>query len=412
MIKKLKIAVFYNLPAGGALKALQVSLRFLKSKGHYIDVYTLDTADDSFAPLEEFIDNYYVYPVKRSRLRKLIFNTINKTISSVNLPDDSNVYIRFNDFKNTQRKIAEDINGKDYDFVFSGQDAKFTLTPAIFEFLEKPILYYCQEPFRTNEKILWKLTDDSSTIFNKLYLKFIRKKHVELDIEYAEYADYILCNSYYSHETLLKVYGLNSQVSYLGIDNNVFIPQNISRENFILSVGQIVGTKGYDFIIRSIGKIDMKVRPKLVITGYVTFPKWKNYLVQLAKDEEVELEILQDIPYDELIELYNKAKLFVFGSYLEPFGLAPLEALACGTPVVAVREGGMRETVVHNQNGFLVDRDEKKFAEAIVKLLTDDELWNKFSIDGPKYVNNNWTLEHAGQNLLYHINRFLDENAD
>lgn len=412
MRKELKIAVFYNLPTGGALKALQDSLRFLKSNGHYIDVYTLDTADDSFAPLKDFIDNYYVYPVRRSKFRKILFGSINKIIPSVNLPETSNVYIRFNDFKNAQKKIANDINVKDYDLVFLGQDATFTVSPAILEYLEKSTLYYCQEPSRTNEKILRKLKDESNTFFNKIYIKYFKQKYIKLDIEYASYADSILVNSYYSHENLLKVYGLNSQVSYLGIDINHFKCHNLPRENFILSVGMIVENKGFDFIIKSVGKVDKKFRPKLIITGYSVYPKWKNYLIQLAKDEGVELELLEGISYDELVELYNRAKLFVFGSYLEPFGLVPLEALACGTPVVSVKEGGMRETVVHNQNGFLVDRDERKFGEAIEKLLTNDELWDKFSKDGPKYIEDNWTLDHAGQNLLYHIYRILEKNEN
>ena len=113
---------------------------------------------------------------------------------------------------------------------------------------------------------------------------------------------------------------------------------------------------------------------------------------------------------DELIRLYNKAKLVVYSPYLEPFGYVPLEAMACGTPVVGVKEGGVKETVLHNKTGLLTQRDEKAFANAIIKLSTDEQMWNRFSQTGIKYINSFWTLEHSGQRLLNHIYRILEED--
>ena len=410
MSKKLKIAIFCNT-RGGALKALQNEVKFLKSKGHYIDVYTVNVFDESFASFKEYVNNYYVYPFNKSKIRTFLFSFLNNAISLINIPSYSGVYFSFNDFKNIQKKMANDINEGDYDLVFSDKDSMFTASPFILKYINKPLVYYCHEPIR-NEKILKKLMFKQEKFYDKLYSRFIEKKYIELDLEYAKYADYILTNSYYSHENLLRIYGLNSHVSYPGIDASLFYCKNFPRENFILSVGSISEHKGFDFIIRSIGKIDKKIRPKLIITGYASKIRWKNYLIQLAKEEQVELELLEGIPFEELVDLYNKAKLFVFGSYLEPLGLVPLEALSCGTPVVAVKEGGIRETIKHNQNGLLVDRDERLFSEAIVKLLTNDEMWNKFSENGQKYIKNYWDLECTGQILINHFYHFLEEYDD
>ena len=145
---------------------------------------------------------------------------------------------------------------------------------------------------------------------------------------------------------------MNSQVSYLGIDTNLFRPLWNSRKNYILSVGALSPHKGFDFIINSLGKVDDTIRPKLKIVGYASNKDWLNQLRDLAKINDVDLEILENISYEELVVLYNEAKLFIFGSYLEPFGLVSLEAMACGTPVIAVKEGGIREIVKHMQNGL------------------------------------------------------------
>ena len=113
---------------------------------------------------------------------------------------------------------------------------------------------------------------------------------------------------------------------------------------------------------------------------------------------------------EELINLYNKAKLVVYAPYLEPFGYVPLEAMACGTPVVGVKEGGLRESILHNKTGLLTQRNEKDFANAIIQLLNDEELWNKLSQTGIKYIESAWTLEKAGERLLEHMYRILEKD--
>lgn len=119
----------------------------------------------------------------------------------------------------------------------------------------------------------------------------------------------------------------------------------------------------------------------------------------------VDLSIKKLIPDSELVRLYNTAKVFVYSSILEPFGLAPVEAMACGTPVVAIKEGGVRESVVHNETGFLTDRDEEAFAAALGELLGNDRLREQMGARGMEVVRSFWTLEHAGERLASHLNR-------
>jgi glycosyltransferase involved in cell wall biosynthesis len=154
----------------------------------------------------------------------------------------------------------------------------------------------------------------------------------------------------------------------------------------------------------------MDIRPELVIVGNSSDELWVEYLKTLADEKKVELDILTMISDEELINLYNKAKLVVYAPYLEPFGYVPLEAMACGTPVVGVKEGGLRESILHNKTGLLTQRNEKDFANAIIKLLNDEELWNKLSQTGIKYIESARTIEKAGERLLEHMYRILEEN--
>ena len=77
---------------------------------------------------------------------------------------------------------------------------------------------------------------------------------------------------------------------------------------------------------------------------------------------------------EALVRLYRRSRLFLFGSVQEPFGLAPLEAIACGTPVVAARVGGLPTAVVDGVSGLLVDgHDPRVWANALCSVVRNPE---------------------------------------
>jgi glycosyltransferase involved in cell wall biosynthesis len=207
----------------------------------------------------------------------------------------------------------------------------------------------------------------------------------------------------------LRSYGRNSFVSYLGVDTEVFKPLSIPEEDFVLSVGRLIPSKGFDFIVSSLGTIHSKIRPKLIIVSVEIDIHFKDSLEHFAQKNGVDLRIKSLIADDELVSLYNKSKLVLYAPYLEPFGLVPLEAMACGTPVVAVREGGVRESVIHNETGVLTQRDEAMFAQAVMELLSNEEKIRDMSQKAIECIEEYWTEEKAGKRLMWHINRVLDE---
>jgi glycosyltransferase involved in cell wall biosynthesis len=227
----------------------------------------------------------------------------------------------------------------------------------------------------------------------------------KIERENASHANYVLANSYFSREAILRALGINASVCYLGIDTRLFRPLALTRENFVLSVGMCEGHKGFDFLLRALGLINESARPRLLIAANRTSRDWEAYLQKLAARLDVKLEIKRAVSDQELVVLYNQATVFVYGPILEPFGLAPLEAMACGTPVVAVKEGGVRETVVHGETGILTDRDEQAFAEAVAEMLRDEILRKRLGDQALESVKSFWTCEQAGERLVGHLER-------
>jgi glycosyltransferase involved in cell wall biosynthesis len=89
----------------------------------------------------------------------------------------------------------------------------------------------------------------------------------------------------------------------------------------------------------------------------------------------------------------------VFAPRLEPFGLVPLEAGACGTPVIVVAEGGLRETVVDGVNGLVADPTPAGMAAAIERLRDDAGLRVALGREGRRRVEERWSLAAAAKRL-------------
>jgi glycosyltransferase involved in cell wall biosynthesis len=191
-------------------------------------------------------------------------------------------------------------------------------------------------------------------------------------------------------------FGVDSPICHYGVDRDSFRPlPEVRREDHILSVGELSPRKGFDFIVESVALIPAGSRPQLKLACNSIRPAEKTYLENLAAQRGVELCILTNLDTSRLAVEYNKASLCVYAPVLEPFGLVPVEAMSCGTPVVGVREGGVQESVVHDRTGLLVQRDPAKFAEAIQSLLSNPARAAEFGRNGRDHVLRNWTWESS-----------------
>ena len=125
-----------------------------------------------------------------------------------------------------------------------------------------------------------------------------------------------------------------------------------------------------------------------------------NEIEKLAGSLEVDFVHKVRISDRELVVLLNQASVMIYTSVLEPFGFAPLEANACGTPVVAIAEGGIRETLQDGINGFLInDNNPIEIGQAISKLINDPNLAREIGESARNTVIERWSLESAINNI-------------
>jgi len=212
-------------------------------------------------------------------------------------------------------------------------------------------------------------------------------------------ASVVLVNSRFTARAVAHAYGVQTVVSYHGVDTTHFRPTGVTKRDMVLSVGSLTPLKGFDFLVRAMAGVSADVRPALVIVSNFQNLEERGYVEQLAARLGVHLELRSAVDEQELVRLYNQARLVAYAPVAEPFGLVPLEAMACGTPVVGVNEGGIGESVVDGLNGLLVDRDAGRFAEAIRRLLQDSTTAAKLGAQGRANVLQHWTWERAVSSL-------------
>ena len=391
----MRIAVYHNLPSGGAKRTLYEEVRRLSEK-HHIDVFTLTSANHEFADIRPHAARHKVYTFEPGQLFASPFGRLNQAVRWLDL----------NHFKSLSQKIAQDIEEGNYDICLV-HPCQYESSPSVIQFLQHlPTVYYCHEPLRRiYEEMPTRPYDNHDLVirviinhFDPLIAVYLQRLK-ETDRTNIRKADIVLVNSKFTQGAVQEVYQVNAQVCYHGIDAEWFRPLPEEKQDFVLSVGSLTPLKGFDFLIEAVSRIPKQIRPQLVIASNFQNPPEKKYLNHLAFEKDVELILEGNVSEERLLQLYNQAKIIVYAAIREPFGLVPVEAMACETAVVTVRDGGVQETVLNDQTGFLVERDPHEFSRAIQDLLSNSERRQKFGQKGREEVLQKWTWEKAINSL-------------
>ena len=200
---------------------------------------------------------------------------------------------------------------------------------------------YCHTPSR----YLWEPEVDTRAnlgLFSGLRQRVAHNLRI-WDRVAADRVDYFLANSKYIAARIKKYYQRDSIVVYPPVDINAYLPGKQSEvKDYFLFVSRLVSYKKCDLVIDAFNDLGLPL--KVIGRG----PD-KKYLQKKAKNN---IEFLGYLSNEEMKKYYQEAKAFVFAAE-EDFGIVPVEAMACGRPVIAYGKGGVTETVVDGVTGVL-----------------------------------------------------------
>ncbi len=266
----------------------------------------------------------------------------------------------------------EQFDLSNYDVVISSSHA---VAKGILTHPDQYHICYCYTPIR----YAWDLYFEYMKILPKFLhplLAFIFHYIRIWDAISSYRADKLLAISKYVARRIEKFYKLKAEVIYPPVEVNRF-KLEIKKDNYYITIGRLVSYKRFDLIIKAFEKLPDK---RLLVIG--EGPELKKLKNSAPKN----VEFLGRIPDSAVQSLLQKAKGFIYAA-LEDFGIAVVEAQACGTPVIAYGRGGVLETVQPNKTGiFFFKQEISSIIEAINKF---EKIYESFD---PKYIRN-WALK-------------------
>ncbi len=290
-------------------------------------------------------------------------------------------------FKKVCREVANSINSSS-DIALIHNTMPIA-APPVLDYLNIPSLYFCYEhPRHIYEKDIIRRTNSSLADFALKPLAAVEKR---MDKISARNSSSIVTFSEYMKSNISHYYSRESSIVRPGVDTFFFKPgeKNANKSDYILSVGALWPFKGHETAVRIIGQMPENQRPPLRIVADREYPGYSNQLIQLAEDLSVRVTIEKEITDLKLRTLYQQARAVLCCQRREPYGLVPLEAMACGTPVIALKEGGFVDNISHGETGFFFSGNPEEGAELLSGLLNNLELTANIISKGMEFVKEN-----------------------
>lgn len=231
-----------------------------------------------------------------------------------------------------------------------------------------------------------------------LIIRWLLHKIRMWDYRTANGVDHFVANSQFIARRIKKVYGREADVIYPPVETDRFILQE-NKENFYFTASRMVPYKKIDLIVEAFSHMPNK---KLVVIG--DGPDMEK----IKSKAKSNVEILGYQSNEVMQDCMRKAKAFIFAAE-EDFGITPVEAQACGTPVIAFGKGGALETVnsdlSNNPSGiFFTEQSTNSIIDAVNKFENQSDLYlpqncrnnalkfsdSRFREELDKYVSYKW----------------------
>lgn len=263
---------------------------------------------------------------------------------------------------------------RDFDLVISSSGA---WSKGIVTRLNTVHISYIHSPMRfvwdANEGYLRQQEKYSKiNFFARIILNYVRV----WDRMAADRPDYLIANSNYTKARIKKYYGRESTVIYPPVIVNNQETRNNNQKNpnyqspitnYFLIVSRLSPYKKIDAVVEAFNKLEL---PLLVIGE----GSQEKYLKKIAKDNVKFLGWQGD---EKIREYYAGARAFVFAG-VDDFGIAPVEAMSFGVPVLAIRKGGVKETVIEGKTGEFFDAATPEvIADGVRRLMENEKNYDK-----------------------------------
>ncbi len=248
---------------------------------------------------------------------------------------------------------------RDYDvFIFSGSWAHYAARR------HHPNIWYCHilVPALYAARIRFVPDNPLNSLLLQVWIFF----HSHAEAWSLRRVDRIVANSCHIRDRIAQLYDREADVIYPPVDTGKFRCREYG--NFWLSVNRIYPEKRIELQVDSFRQLPEE---RLIIAGgFSAGDHASAYARKVMENLPANVTMTGQIPEEELIDLYARCRGFLCTSFEEPFGIAPVEAMASGKPVVAVDSGGFRETV-SGETGILVSPDASSVAAAVRQVSRD-----------------------------------------
>lgn len=277
----------------------------------------------------------------------------------------------------------EQIDVSGYDVVISNSHA---VAKGVITHTNQLHICYCHSPIRYAWDLYHEYLKESGLNkgikgwIAKLFLHYLR----QWDLSTINRIDCFIANSNYIAKRISKVYKREAKVIYPPVNINDFDLTEI-KDNFYLAASRLVPYKRIDIIVEAFKQFPEK---QLIVIG--DGPDFNK----IKKNAPNNVKLLGYQPFKTLKEYMQQAKAFIFAAN-EDFGIIPVEAQACGTPVIFFSQGGAKETILPNKTGIPFFEQSPK---AVVNAISTFEATNNFK-----------PLEIRQQSLKFSTEKFRAE---
>jgi glycosyltransferase involved in cell wall biosynthesis len=391
----LRIALFHNLPSGGAKRHTREQARELARRGHEVVEICPGTAEVDLCSLAPFTRERRVVPFTAPPLAA----RIPAMTPYVHLAQGLVLLRRLDAL---QRHIATAIDQGGFDVVLA-QDCRFAMAPHVLRHLTTRSAYFCHHGFEHWGAARADAADGIRAHLARRWFAPARwlgsTAWHRAETRNARAAGVILTASGFASTEVQRHYGKAARVVGAGVDTAVFAPADDPAGDYVLTVGELTPRKQHRFLVAALAQIPAPRRPRLLIAANMVDANEAGAVRAQAAAAGVALQVERITDDGELARVYRRARAVVFAARGEMLGLVCLEAMSCGTPVVAVGEGGVPEMIRDGVTGCLTGRDVRAFAAALDALLADEARRRRMAAAAAEHVRHAWTWSAAGDRL-------------